>query len=780
MRLETVFRISVYATLSLATHCLAFTEEAYLPGVVYFLVFFHVLLLASFVTEGRWELTLRASNVLGVLIAAGSGLWIAISLIAPTNPWIDSAPYPVAVLPLGGPVLMLVLLAKLFRPKQIVDYWWLHLIGLMEVALGCVLANELDFSFWLFAYLACALWSLALFQVYRQQVMALSGHGRWWGLALTVRRTLLIGGLALALFLLTPRFSGRPWSLLNPPRSQAQMETGYSPNIDLTHTGEVNVSEEEVFRVNVKRPDGKPKDDLDPQQRWRGNTLDSYDGGRWRGRRRTFWIEPRPPGPRIPLAAGDQLPNLGPPAYLLTFQVEIWRAGGLFLAEPVVPTPDGKPPVQSLEQNLHRSWAPYFRERDACLEMPPGPFPQRYRYQQVVLDPNNQPTYAEELVTPRYMPLLLRQPVAGIARWTEELLPRLIDRRQLTAEDLAAAPDPLLGNDLYLRPEHRAKVAKALANYFAFSGDFTYQLEMQRTDRALDPIEDFLRNTKQGFCEHYATALALVLRSVGIPARVVVGYRGAEPATDTSETAGVYVLRQSHAHSWVEALISRTGVDGRPEYYWLTLDPTPAADAGAKAKFSWAKWWRRSHQKAQEYWKSLILDYNVDRQQDTLWTLGDYLGIHKARDLLGALGSWLRDEVWVRWFLARRWPWLALPPLVGVGWWAIRRQRRPRQPAPASPSEGDIGFYRHWLAVVTRHCRLERSPAQTPWEFGDAVRQTLQRLPGSAAVTEVSRRVVALYYRVRFGGQSLTPAESGAVERQVTEFESVVANQSRP
>jgi len=458
---------------------------------------------------------------------------------------------------------------------------------------------------------------------------------------------------------------------------------------------------------------------------------------------------------------------LGPNAYFITFNVDYRRSRGLLLAEPVAPPQGGDVPVRILDHP--EPGAPHFRERDHCLGSPPDRYSQTYRYVQVVPRWERPPPAGP--LTPEYTNRLLYQPVPGIARWTGELLQRLVAQHRLTEEEAAFVLDPAQGEDRYLLPQHRYKVSRALSDYFALSGDFTYQLEMRRADKKLDPIEDFLRNTRAGFCEHYATALALVLRSVGIPARVVVGYHGAEPQGDSPGMEGVYLVRQSDAHSWVEALLPRRGSDGQLEAYWQTLDPTPAVDPHAKTVFSWGKWWRGSQQKLRDFWKNLILDYNVDRRQDMLATLAKYLGFQVGGEALETVGNWIQEEVLTGRLLGRRWPWIAVPPVLGLGWWAVRRRRTPKAPGLVSLPAGDVAFYRQWLTLVSRYCRLERRPTQTPWEFGDAVRQALSRLPGSAVVAEVSRQVVDLYYRVRFGNRPLTPDEKTAMERQVAELE---------
>ena len=69
-------------------------------------------------------------------------------------------------------------------------------------------------------------------------------------------------------------------------------------------------------------------------------------------------------------------------------------------------------------------------------------------------------------------------------------------------------------------------------------------------DPSLDPVEDFLVNRKRGHCEYFASALALLLRSIDIPARMVNGFKGG----DWNELAQSMNVRQKHAHSWVPSL----------------------------------------------------------------------------------------------------------------------------------------------------------------------------------------------------------------------------------
>jgi transglutaminase-like putative cysteine protease len=106
---------------------------------------------------------------------------------------------------------------------------------------------------------------------------------------------------------------------------------------------------------------------------------------------------------------------------------------------------------------------------------------------------------------------------------------------------------------------------QAARRFERYLGDnMAYTLDFLGRDAA-NPIEDFLFRYKSGHCEYFATAMILMLRSVGIPARLATGFLGAEfnPLED------YYIVRQSNAHAWVEAWF--------PDRGWTTIDPTPPA-----------------------------------------------------------------------------------------------------------------------------------------------------------------------------------------------------------
>jgi transglutaminase-like putative cysteine protease len=110
------------------------------------------------------------------------------------------------------------------------------------------------------------------------------------------------------------------------------------------------------------------------------------------------------------------------------------------------------------------------------------------------------------------------------------------------------------------KPISNFRKANAIEKYL--KKNYRYSLNVKPPDDNINPLLYFLFESKAGYCEHYATAMTMMLRSAGIPSRVVTGFLGGE----LNEYGDYIIVRQSDAHSWVEAVI-----DGR----WRRFDPTP-------------------------------------------------------------------------------------------------------------------------------------------------------------------------------------------------------------
>jgi len=159
----------------------------------------------------------------------------------------------------------------------------------------------------------------------------------------------------------------------------------------------------------------------------------------------------------------------------------------------------------------------------------------------------------------------------------------------------------------------QATVARIL-NWFANAG-FRYSLKTPEAYPNGQSLSDFLLRTREGYCEYYAAGLATLLRLDGVPARVVVGYRGGE----FNPVGGFWVVRQSMAHAWVQAWLPGRG--------WVRLDSTPAASGGAAGGavatgsgkplssvdelWNWLQW----------QWLNWVIQFTPNKQR-SLWSSG--------------------------------------------------------------------------------------------------------------------------------------------------------------
>ena len=775
MRMELGFRLSSYLTLGLATLCLGHAEQVLVPAIAVFIGPMLALLALAYLAEGRWSLPIRASNWVGLGIAALSGFWITLCIIRP-GPWpLQGVPFPLVLLPYLGPFLTVLMVAKLFRPKRAADLWVLHGMALLQVALGCVLASDFPFGLLLFAYAVCALWFLAQFYTQREQQgrppvavgpppSRLGGLRRRLGSYPIGRWTLAVLAVGVLLFLLIPRFGATQWHLLGqlggPPTENVRPQVGFAELIDLNRTGTLKVTNEVALYVRVTDAQGRPKGDLGPQQRWRGAVLDRYHDGRWlSSSSSTRWpdrgfLENFGPRWAESLSLSPKLPDLGERQFFVDFTFDPHSLGGLILAEPVVLYP-GNPAVPVGPQPEQPEFPDArFLEAESTL------FLTRFRnlheisYRQVVVPLEEPDLSLPVLVNARYQEeVLLAQRGFSLKEWTEQLLRDLAARSAygLTPADLEYEERP---QGRVLKPARHEKAARALCGYLATSGEYTYSLNLRTHDRRLDPVEDFLRHTKQGHCNRFAAGLTLMLRSQGIPARIVTGFRGGQHQGD-----GKYAIRQSDAHSWVEALITRPQPIGVSQH-WLTLDPTTSIEAPAGAPLSPAWWVENGKDHRRTAWREFVVEYDQE-QQSGLWESWRQLATDRDWRALAAR-------------VPRAGRWLA--PVAGVllAIWLLRRFR-PGRGRRSAAGRSEVVFYNRLLAILARRCRLRPAPTQTPREFGEAARRLLRERHGTAELAELPARVAELFYRVHYGCQPLPREEEEELNRQLGRLDGALA-----
>jgi transglutaminase-like putative cysteine protease len=768
MPLEHWFRLSQYLTLGLSCAALVFAETPFLPELQLFLAPVLALLLLAWWVEGRWCLPNWGANILGLLIAAGGVTWL-VSQLSDEDFVLSHLPLHLALLPYMGPLSMAALLVKVFRLHDANHFWHLQLLGLLQIGLGCLLDGGPAFGAMMAAYLASDLVCLGLH--YRlsirkeagghlsrdrkgavESVPLPYGRGSDDGLPLVtsgslflfmLRWTLLISGTTLLIFLLTPRRDNWTWEPLNKLHTgfrRGGSQGGGSDEMNLNSTGRIELDDEVALRIAAVDTAGQPKLDLSGEQRFRGSVLDWYEHGRWTTMH-LLPVQPRRGGQL-------ELPDFGPDQFYLDFTVQPRQAGGLVLAEPIRFGPfAARLPVVSLDgANRRRLFAEF---TGTVLSQVASEQRQEYRYRQVLPghgDPDRFP--AQGLWTNKDVPLLKTVPpqlLTPLQDWTVDLLRRLSQRRRSPVPESLRAALAKPQQDFQVRPTHWEAAARVLADYMANSGEYTYTLEMTRHDRSIDPVLDFLINIKQGHCERFAAALALMLRSVGIPARVVKGFRGCDSQGD-----GQYLVRHSHAHAWVEILVPRGTWN---TYDWLTLDATPPAPATSVHRHSFSFLWDDVGRFCLQWWRALIVEYDGDEQAG-LWEM---LISVRPLSLLWKLG---------------------LIALVGCAAFAVARiQRRLRDPRNGVGVNNDTGICRSDAAIYPRLVRiLARSIslcprlAQTPREYGAEAQALLLRRPSWAALAELPKRVIELFYRARFGGRPLNEGERQEIKAELDRF----------
>lgn len=332
--------------------------------------------------------------------------------------------------------------------------------------------------------------------------------------------------------------------------------------------------------------------------------------------------------------------------------------------------------------------------------------------------------------------------------------------------DTGPVPEAVAREDLQLPPLDpriaalaRRITATAATNYDRaldietyLRRNFGYTLNPQGI-RASDPVGSFLFRAKEGYCAYFAAAMAVMLRTLGVPARVVNGFRTGE----YNPVGRDFVVRARDAHSWVEVYF--------PGYGWATFDPTPLGGAGAStpsrledyldaASLFWSEWvvnYDSQHQaligqKAEKRY-SEIYSGSVRRfragfavakrggRSALAWArlhalplaaVGLILGLAFA--LLARFG-WLRDRDWGR---------------------LLRRNEAPE-------SEASVAYSR--LLRVLRRNGIDRAPSETPRELAVSLAASL----AGPSVTEFTR----LYYEMRFGKRSVSPKVFAGLIREL-------------
>jgi hypothetical protein len=621
------------------------------------------------------------------------------------------------LLPAGVHFLVLLLVSKLLTLRQRTDYLQLYVVSLMSVLAAAALTVELWYATVFVAYLLAAVWTLLLFHLRQEaeDVKHLGGSGSGRSTAAGVRLISarffwVINGVALAAFCLTvaifflmPRIGA---GFFQKSRGEVTRTSGFSEQVDLGVIGAVKQDSSLVMRVEF--PDLRGA--LSERVYFRGTAFDRYDGHAWANTRLhrrsllrsddgSFQASPEPMLTPTGVRQEILLEALDVPVLFGVTGVELIK--GDF---PVVQT--------DAMGNLYLPYAPTGRFQ-YTLYSSPGRILREERTGSAFQYPPS--------ITAHFLQL-----------------PNMTDRvselaRAVTSR--AATPyERVLAVEQHLRQHYQ------------------YSLDMGQT-QPVNPVDEFLFTRRTGYCEHYATAMVVMLRTVGIPARLVTGYLPGE----WNDYGGYYTVRQRDAHAWVEVYFPRSG--------WITFDPTPNV-AGAPSDPVWTRV-GSVFDSMQLKWDRVVIRYSFQDQ------LAVAQGIRQRGDHVRAeVAAWMattryryldvlrRVQAW-----GRQAPWsfggaLAVGVLCLIGLarvfregrlaWITRRGRSGATRVRAVHQREATRLYEQMLHLLERS-GIPKPAGTGPVEFVKRVASL------HANVSSPVAALTALYCRIRFGPDSLTP-----------------------
>ena len=493
-------------------------------GIVITLIFLAIFAIAWFLEESRWQLSEKLGTVLVVLALPlfYIGWKFRVFGFANTETMIADV--------LARLILSLTII-KLMQKKSDRDWVFLYLLAFFEVLLAAGLSISALYLGSFLLYLLVTVCAIIVFEIRKTskaidektqhkptQIKNAKSHNLN---KLPLRRLpmtslsliVLIILLAAPMFFLLPRVGGAG---IGGNQNGASTITGFSDRVSLGDIGKIQQNDQVAMRVRLENS----KNSTNP--RWRGIALDNFDNKTWSKSRKNV-REPfnRDEKGTIKVDFAESQNDI----VIQTFYLEPMDTQILFaLSRPVTIqgnfstlTKDSEGGIQFFRSNFERiSYKVY---SDTSL-------PNILELQK----DNN--SYSPE--QQRYLQL-----------------PENLDNR------IAQFAAKITQNT-----NNRYDKAKVIENYL--QTNFGYTLELKAGGD--QPVADFLFNIREGHCEYFATAMAIMLRTQGVATRIVNGFQ----TGDYNETADIFVVKQRNAHSWVEVYFPK-------ENAWIPFDPTPFA-----------------------------------------------------------------------------------------------------------------------------------------------------------------------------------------------------------
>ncbi len=605
-------------------------------------------------------------------------------------------------------VVAMLALNRLYNRRTVRDDALLHLTSLLMLAAGAALSAELGYGLCFAAFGVFATWSLMLSHL---RAAIEDGSAEEGAAALLASRRLvtppMLGALAalsfaalvgaVAVFLFFPRVT---FGVGHGKFGESRV--GFGDRVELDGHGLLKDDPRVAMRVRLSP--APPPSPLG--YHWRGRAFDTWDGRAWsrattardarepilrRDLNGAFLLERRFPGQPVVREDIELLPGVSD---------DILLSGGRTLT---VRLPTG------LGAETYRLL------RDAQGELfyaPPTLAELHYSVDALPGAPQSAPD---------------DQVLEGAEREKYLQLPPLDPRVQALAAKLQKEHPNLWDLTLAIQQEVSSR---------------HYSVEAQPDVK--DPIPYFLFKSRAGHCELFSTAMAVLLRANGIPARNVTGFYGGLPTE-----GGYWVLRQGDAHSWLEAWVEGRG--------WVEFDPTPEANRAASSGGLSEKMALFTDGLSMR-WRAWVVDYNLRTQVDALSRFTQ--GLHgltqqlagrqgrvelKAKLRWVALGVGLLVSLLVLMVLSRRW----------------KERRRRHRFAPLSEDALRAQRLFQALRLAAAEHGLHAPASRTATELVAAA------WAGNLAVAPVVERVAERYLAARYGGAALSKKELAAMTKEL-------------
>lgn len=589
-------------------------------------------------------------------------------------------------------LLLLVSLVKVFTLEAERDYLILYCISFGYLLFASAYTISLAFLVTLILYIFLAILTFILFeskQAYEENRSAYFSLKGYANVALVI--TLLIVLIAVPIFVVIPRVS-LGW--LSVDRVLDLNMSGFSDKVSLGDIGKIIANSSVVMRVRV----GAEPDRLPPDLKWRGVSLDHYDGRDWSNTRdhyRRLRRSSRFGGILVAEDRRDGENLIQQDIFLEPFSDVIFAAPELILIT-----------GEALNRTI------MFQDGNDAI----GVFrrirgPLRYVVYSDLM------SRAEKLAIP-----------------IEGSIPEAIQDRYLQLPEIHPGIVQLVEE---ITTGYTGSIARALAIERFLVGNYGYSLD-NRSASADDPLYDFLMETKEGHCEYFAAAQAILMRIVGIPTRVVNGFKRGE----LNRFSDYYIVRQSDAHSWVEGYFPGPG--------WMEFDSTPVVDIGPQG-FALTRWAAQLLDSVDALWVEIIMFDRVTQigvfrslRSNLSDTWNEISSISTRLDEFAKL-QWLDGfKAWDFEGVA----YLVVSGLLAAACWMIYRYRRYFRIWWKQWFSGSVSssiapeYYMEMLDLLGRK-GLMKVPAETPHEFVERIQADFSS-PTPALITQ-------LYYRNRFG-----------------------------